>query len=63
MSDHRAIRFLDPTRGEYPCSMSQWRHLTGDLCVCDVCDDPPITCYAKQQDYRLPCTTETPSTP
>lgn len=54
MDDERQIRFIEPELGEKPCAKSagMWRELTPDLAVCDVCDDPPITCYLKLNPER-----------
>lgn len=46
---NRAIRFLEPP--QQPCAAARWRDFGCGLAVCDVCDDPPITCYAKPADY------------
>jgi len=54
MKNCRVVRFLDPKRGDIPCAKSRgnWQLLVDDLCVCRVCDEPAITCYAKLGDYR-----------
>jgi hypothetical protein len=55
MSSERNIKMLDPKLGEKPCAKSSghWRRLTENLAVCDLCDDPPVSCYAKPADYQI----------
>ncbi len=57
MDDHRDIRFLEPARGDLPCTKSRgnWRLLVDDLCVCQACDEPATTCSDKLGAYgKLP---------
>lgn len=41
-------------RIEDACGRAKWRQVYGNLVVCEVCQDPPVTCFAVLQGTAKP---------